>query len=487
MKREFLINIIFLITINALIKPFYIFGIDRSVQNAVGEHTYGVYYAMWSFSFMFQIVCDLGIQNYNTREIARHRHLLDKYIARILSLKLLLSAIYFCVTFCIGFFVYRGENTTLLILLCCNQILTSFIFYLRSNIAGLGFYRTDSVLSATDRLLLIIIVGTILLVPAWRQNLTILRFAVLQVVSLCITAVIAFIIISGKTVRLRLHFKFIYARIVLKEALPYALAVFLMTLYTRPDAVLLERMLPDGAKQAGIYASAYRLLDALNMLGFLVAGLLLPMLSNLIKKKQSALPLVRLSIEIILFCALIAASSIITHRYAVMSFLYREATVYSGDVLSLLIASFVALSCSYILSTYLIALGNLSRANKIYLFAIPLSIVSNIILIPQYKAFGAACSTLMTQFFVVGMLYMEARKYLKPVSESAWWLKLGLFTILCFGVQYLLRGIFPDVKFWILMFTGIIISALGAYLIGFIRLKEISSVLDNSKIEVVAH
>ena len=283
-----------------------------------------------------------------------------------------------------------------------------------------------------------------------------------------------------------MHFKTVYARIVLKEALPFALAVFLMTLYTRPDAVLLERMLPDGAKQAGIYASAYRLLDALNMLGFLVAGLLLPMLSNLIKKKESALPLVRLSIEIVLFCALIAASAIIPHRFAVMSFLYREATVYSGDVLALLITSFVALSCSYILSTYLIALGNLKQANKIYLFAIPISLISNIILIPPYKAFGAACSTLITQFFVVGMLYWEARKYLKPVHESAWWLKTGVFTVISFGMEYLLSYIFPDVKFWILMFAGSIISAAGAYIIGFIRLKEITGVLDNSKIEVVA-
>ena len=477
MKREFLINIIFLIAINALIKPFYIFGIDRSVQNAVGEHTYGVYYAMWSFSFMFQIVCDLGIQNYNTREIARHRHLLDKYMARVLSLKLILSAAYLVVTFVIGFFVYRGENTMLLFILCLNQILTSLVFYLRSNIAGLGFYRTDSILSAMDRLLLIVIVGSILVVPAWREQLTILRFATIQILSLAITAIITFIIIFRKTTRFKLQFNKLHTRIILKEALPYALAVFLMTLYTRPDAVLLERMLPDGAKQTGIYASAYRLLDALNMLGFLFAGLLLPMLSNLIKKKESPLPLVRLSLEIILCCAITAASALIIHRYEIMPFLYREATNYSGDVLALLITSFIALSCSYILSTYLIALGNLKRANKIYAIAIPLSIISNLILIPHYKAFGAATSTLITQFFVVSILYLEARKHLQPTQQLQWWLRFFLFTVLCFGVQYELTIYFSSIKFWWLMIAGSIVSCSFAYLTGFIRLKEIKKTI----------
>ena len=42
-----------------------------------------------------------------------------------------------------------------------------------------------------------------------------------------------------------------------------------MGVYTRTDVVMVERLLPDGKMQAGIYASAYRLLDAVNVAGFL--------------------------------------------------------------------------------------------------------------------------------------------------------------------------------------------------------------------------
>ncbi len=67
--------------------------------------------------------------------------------------------------------------------------------------------------------------------------------------------------------------------------LPYALLSLLMTFYTRMDAVLLRELLVDGDIQNGIYASAYRLLEAANMMASLVAMLLLPMFSKMIASK----------------------------------------------------------------------------------------------------------------------------------------------------------------------------------------------------------
>ncbi|NRA49561.1 MAG: oligosaccharide flippase family protein [Phaeodactylibacter sp.] len=95
MKREFLINIIFLLTANLLIKPFYLFGIDRTVQNTVEGDGYGLYFTLFNFTFIFQIVNDFGIQNFNNRNIAQHRHLIDKYFPNILVLKAGLGIVFF--------------------------------------------------------------------------------------------------------------------------------------------------------------------------------------------------------------------------------------------------------------------------------------------------------------------------------------------------------------------------------------------------------
>ncbi|MEZ4982583.1 MAG: hypothetical protein R2769_13570 [Saprospiraceae bacterium] len=55
-----------------------------------------------------------------------------------------------------------------------------------------------------------------------------------------------------------------------KKSLPFALVILLMSLYTRMDVIMIENMLEDGKYQAGVYGAGYRLLDASNMIGYLL-------------------------------------------------------------------------------------------------------------------------------------------------------------------------------------------------------------------------
>ena len=38
-----------LVLLNAIVKPFWIFAIDRQVQNVVGFEAYGVYFSLFNF------------------------------------------------------------------------------------------------------------------------------------------------------------------------------------------------------------------------------------------------------------------------------------------------------------------------------------------------------------------------------------------------------------------------------------------------------
>jgi O-antigen/teichoic acid export membrane protein len=174
-----------------------------------------------------------------------------------------------------------------------------------------------------------------------------------------------------------------------------------MTAYTRIDGIMLERILADGDREAGIYASGYRLLDAANMIGFLFAGLLLPMFSRMLKEKEPVRPLVHLSFQLMWPGALALAASVLFFRFEIMDLLYTEATPYWGDVLGWIIFSFVAVGASYIFGTLLTAHGSLEQLNRYFALGLLLNIVMNIVLIPQMKAEGAAIATLVTQFLVM--------------------------------------------------------------------------------------
>ena len=328
MNREFFVNIIFLITANLLIKPLFIFGIDRNVQNLVGEQTYGIYYTLISFTFLFQIINDFGIQNFNSREIAQHRQLLDKYFSNILGLKLLLGGFYFVFVFIFAFFTYTPDRFPMLLQVAINPFLFSLLGYLRSNVASLGMYRLNSLLTIFDRLLMIIICSVLLFIEPFRSHFEIMWFIHAQNLTLFATVCIAFGIVYKKVTFFKFRFNLPFYLSILRGSMPYALTVFLMGLYTRTDVVMMERMLPNGAQQAGIYASAYRLLDAVNMIGFLFATLLFPMFARVSKSSESVVPLMKFSYQLIMVASVSLAVAVWFHRVDIMHVLYREATPY---------------------------------------------------------------------------------------------------------------------------------------------------------------
>ncbi len=462
MKREFLLNILFLLAANLLIKPFYLFGIDRTVQNTVPESDYGLYFALFNFTFLFQIVNDFGIQNYNNRNIAQHRHLLYKYFPNILVLKGGLGLLFFALILILGFVAgYAPAHTGLLLLIAFNQLLNSLMLYLRSNVSGLGYYRLDSLLSVTDRLLLIVLCGALLWGNVLPGPFRIEWFVWAQTLALGSTCLIAFGIVQQHLSQLRFRIHRPFLILLLRRSAPYALSIFLMTAYYRLDGIMIERLLPDGAREAGLYASAYRLYEASNMLGFLFASLLLPIFSRMLAEKEDPSALALLSYRLITAGALTLFSGVLYYRTEIMVLLYDSGSAYSGRILIYLCASFVAVSGTYIFGTLLVANGNMRRLNYIFAGGLALNLLLNAILIPLLKAEGAAMATCGTQFFVLISELFLARRLLKIPFRPTLWLKTGVYLVLLLLAGYALSRFESPAWYWafaLLMGTG---AALG--------------------------
>lgn len=411
MKREFILNLLLLVFINLLIKPAFIFGIDLSVQNKVGDK-YGLYFALLNLSYVFQIISDFGIQNYNSRNLSRHPHLLVKYFPNLLALKLGLSVLYVGLSLLIGLVLlgYGVQDLGLLAILLFNQVLVQLIFFLRSNVSGLGFYRWDSLLSAIDKLWMLIICAVLLWANPLPWPFSIEMFALAQTAALLIAAILAYALLRwlAKTpLRIGRPFGSVRGRAaiwsMLRGSMPYALVILLMFAYSRLDAVFLERMLPDGHAHADVYAGAYRLLDACNMFGYLFATLLLPMFARLLK--EGGLPatqaLLSLGFRLIWAGSVTLAAAVFFAREPLVQLMMPErASSYRWDTLGILIWVFVPVSVIYIFSTLLTAHERLMQMNRFFIWAIGIDVLLNMVLTPRWQAHGAAMATLVTHSFV---------------------------------------------------------------------------------------
>lgn len=480
MNREFLINIIFLLFVNLLIKPFYIFGIERVIQNRVVAGDYGLYFNLFSFALIFQIINDLGIQFYNNRNIAQHSHLLAKYFPGMLLLKALLGLVYFVVLVVIAqLWGYEVEIYKLLLPIGLNQLLTSLILFLRSNVSGLAMYRTDSLISVLDRLLLIAICGTLLLtMPVFKIE----WFVYAQTASLTITALVAFLTFRARLGKIQFRWRPALLLLILKKSYPYALAVFLMATYTRLDGVMIERLLPNGRIEADIYASAYRLLEAASMLGFLFAGLLLPMFARILKERQAIEPLLRFSLQIIWAGAVTIAVTLFFFQEQIMVALYDNGDAYSGQILGILIISFIAISCTYIYGPLLTANGSLRQMNYIFITGVVLNITLNLILIPKYGALGAAIVTSVTQFFVAIAEAWLAHRILHIKLDFRVTARLLIFLILCISIGFFASQYF-DIKWIVKFITSVALCILLAFALRLIHLRSAFELLQSKRPE----
>jgi O-antigen/teichoic acid export membrane protein len=473
MNREFLINTLFLVVINLIIKPFYIFGIDRAVQNRVGETDYGLYFTLFSFTFLFQIINDFGIQNFNSREISQHKQLLDKYFSGILSLKIWLAIAYLLVVTAISAFIPTYWAVLPLVLtLAFNNILMSLRSYLATNIAALGMYRLNSLLSVLDRILMIVICSILLWSAPFRDHFSVELFAHVQNGTLIIVILVMFVIVFRQVKTFKITWNLPLFVSILRGSMPYALVILLMTIYTRTDVVMLERMLEDGSRQAGIYASAYRLLDAVNTLGLLFAGLLMPMFAKQLKENVDVTPLVRFSFQLIMVAALIVAGSVWFFRTDIMLLLYKQATPVSGDVLGVLIGSFVAMSGTYIFSTLIGSAGQVGRMNITFIIAFFINVGLNALLIPHFKALGTAISTFVTQFFVFIVLIFLSKRLNILRGGLAWIWRIVVFAVAVFSVTFLIKDSNITANWYFKMAISAGVSGILAAAMGFLNYKK---------------
>ena len=201
-------------------KPFWIFGIDRAVQNQVGAESYGLYFSLFSFSLLLNIFLDLGITNFNNRNIARYRSLLPKYLSNIFVIRIILAIVYAIISFTLaGLLGYNKAQINLLYFLVLNQFMLSFILYLRSNLSGLHYFKTDSILSVLDRLLMIGICSILL----WNKHLPPIRiewFIYAQSIAYFITLIVAFFLVLSKAPYFRPRFQLKYFVVILKQSYP---------------------------------------------------------------------------------------------------------------------------------------------------------------------------------------------------------------------------------------------------------------------------
>lgn len=473
MKDKLLSGLFWVLLLNLIVKPFWILGIEVGVQNAVGEETYGFYFAIFNLAYIFNILLDLGVTNFNTRNIAQHPVLISKHLPALLSIKTLLLGLYLVVTFTVALlWGYNSRQFLLLAFLTFNQFLNSLILYLRSNFQGLLLFKWDSLISVLDRVLMILICGALLWLPK-HPTFKIEYFVLAQTTAYLITALLALMLLIRKTGFHRLRFNKPFTLAILKKSAPFALLVLLMASYNRLDPVLLQRFATNGDFQAGIYAGSFRLLDALTMIAYLVSVPLLPIFSKLTQKpSENLLELdssTRLVTSLMIVFSVTTAVAFSTFNEPLMELLYKTNGSLYCPSFRILIYGIIPISFTYIFGTLLTAGGQLRGLNLLASLTLVINIAINLFAIPRWGAQGSAWASLIAQSFMAAAQVVLAMKLYRLKPSGSYLLRIVLFVVCIIVLSRL------GFNSWIIHLLFMFVTSLALALI--LRLVDIAELI----------
>ncbi len=477
-QKDFVFNLCLLIFLNLLVKPFWLLGIDVGVQNSVGAESYGLYFSLTNFTLLFYMVLDMGTANYNNRNIARNSQLLDKHLSNYITLRLLLGVVYFVLIYVVALLIgYRGEQLRLLFWIGLNQFLSLFLLYVRSNISALQMFKTDSVISVTDKLLMILFCGLLLWGNVTDQSMKIEWFVWSQTVAYLVTIAISLSIVLKKANLRKLSWNPAFFLVIIKKSFPYALVTLLMACYYRMDSVMLERMLPSGtgAMQSGIYASAFRLLDTLAMIGYLFSVILLPLFSKMLKQKEDVVPIVRTSFSLLFLFSVSAVVILYVYRDPLIHLFYPAIAESSIPVFRLIIFGLIPISMNYLFGTLLTANGSMKQLNIIASIGIVINVTVNLLLIPRMQACGSAVASLCTQLLVSVLQFVFAMRIIGIPMRSLPWLRCLLFLAILVPVTILSTRVLHIHVVWSLLILAGFALVLG-FATGLLRISDIRTI-----------
>jgi hypothetical protein len=325
MKRTFLINFFLLFLVNILVKPAWLFA-DLMVQRETGQD-YGQYFILFNLSVMLNMFLDFGISNYNNRKIAGNKQNFTSYFSKVLTLRLALASVYLLLLILAGLvFSYEGIQLKMLGMLGVNQVLLATLTYFRSNVAALGHFKFDSLMSVIDRVVMSsIVLGVVFF---GTTDISIILFIKVQFLGYlaAVLAALLLLVVKGGLVKPQWNFKF--NKVLLIKSYPYALIVILMSAYSYSDSLMLSQMLDNGVWENTIYAQSFRILMASNNYTYLIAVLLLPMFSKMLKNKLDVKPLLRLSGSLLIFGTLCLGSSRFFHMKLLTYYTLTTKSIY---------------------------------------------------------------------------------------------------------------------------------------------------------------
>lgn len=451
--------------LSLLIKPLSAF-LEMKVQDKIGHLAFGQYFAMFSFTFFFVTLNDMGANKYITKSIASSPFKQKGLFSYLFFFKLISIIAFPLIMICVAFVIYPEYLLEMFIIAIIFALIEVQTFF-RATFQGHQLFSFDAIMANTEKTVLIFILSVLLLTTINLDLFLIARFT-----SVALACLIGVALLWKQKLIYTPKFNAKELKKLITKSFPFAFMAILYTLHERVDAVMLDKII--GNHEAGIYAAAYRWLDLFMMYLWTILPFFFAKFAHHgmdIKDKEK---LLRAGVGMTSIPMIIIFGFGYFYSPVFFENIMKNSTsdeiMQMADTLKVLFFTLLTQGMFAVLSTFLTSNGHTKYINIIILISIVLNITLNFIYIPQYGTTAAAWTTFASTLFscLANIIYILSKGLLRLPFLS--WLKVFVLLALCLGAYYLT---FNYLNWFI---TGFIVSLaiLGlAYVFKLLDLKVI--------------
>lgn len=474
MAAYFYRSVFFLVLLNLIVKPLWIFGVDRQVQVMVGYKAYGTYFAYFGLTLIFNIIADLGITLYIQRNLA-HLQVRGSWFSKAVIYKIFLSAGYIMLVI-LAAEIMQFNNFSLLLALALLQTILSWIAFCRAVLSAEQLYNQSSFLSILDKLLIILPLGWLLYLSQNQSFITIDSFAWWQVASSSVALVWGLFSLKNRSRQeVSDQMELSYLQII-RQSMPYAIMIFFMFLHSRADGIMLEKLTHEQDGVTGLYAALYRFIDAGTVFSYLISGFFLSYWSKHLSNIHIIQESMNRMFAILMSVALWIGIYFFFFSDSLTEIIYHSSDPHLTQLLKWGFFTFLPCFMVDVFGTVLTANQRIKAMLTFVFFSTLINIGLNLYFIPTYGAEAAMFVAMFTQAFFGICLWVYCKKNWNIEPARAVIIRLAILTIILYISALIVKSLFSNpLLHGVLLFITWVISVLILRLFSFKWFQEIQT------------
>ncbi len=418
----------------------------------LGAEGFGQYTTIIAYLQFFGLLADMGLTLVTSQLLSKYPNKENKIINNLFTFRLLAALIFLAPAPIIVLFLPYALAVKIGVFIAVG----SFLFTALSQIF-IGFCQKHllmakaSVAEIGSRLVLVAGVAI-----AYYGDLGLQAVVVATALASIGGFLINYFLIK-ENIKLRLAFdKKIWGEI-FSLSWPIAATISLNMIYLKSDTLILSLIKSESA--VGLYGAAYRVIDVLIMLPFVLAGLMLPQLTQTLRSNdlKSFRKIIQNSFDVM---AIIALPLVIGTQFVakpLMSLVAGKEFLYSGVILQLLIIAAGAIYLGTVFSHVILAIEKQRQTIWAYALVAITTFAGYLIFIPKYSYFGAAAVTIYSEILIAILIFSITFYYIKFFPNLIIFIQsLIACAFMAVGLYYFNLNLIPTLATAVVIYSAVL-------------------------------